>query len=166
MRLEERRIRAIPKDSGGNGMERSECESRKDSPTWLGLSETENAVGGTPNSCNSEGLGRKWNRTVQMRVSERLSHVARSLRDRECGWRNGGPSAIRTIVESGWISTRHFGSHRGGGVLQVGRNAIPSYRFPDRDHKPELMLIHRRPLIRSDPVVGPVRRPGPEVELM
>ena len=50
------------------GMERPECESRRDSPTWLGLSETGNAGGRTSSLCYSDSLrtgmgnrGERWN---------------------------------------------------------------------------------------------------------
>ena len=48
--------------------------------------------------------GGTWrNGTGRMRVSERLPHVARSLRDRECGWKDEGPrysDSLRTGMEN------------------------------------------------------------------
>ena len=79
---------------------RVECESRRDAPTWLGLSETENADGRTGGRAiravsepewKTVANGGTWrNGTGRMRASERLAHVARSLRDREWGWKDGG----------------------------------------------------------------------------
>ena len=45
--------RDLPKATQSGGMERSECESRRDLPTWLGLSETENGIGTTPHAGHS-----------------------------------------------------------------------------------------------------------------
>ena len=42
------RYRDAPQASQPGGMDRSECESRRDSPTWPGLSETRNGPGTTP----------------------------------------------------------------------------------------------------------------------
>ena len=54
---------------GPGGLERSECESRRDAPTWLSLSETEKAGGRTGNPCYSdsprtgmEDRGERWDR--------------------------------------------------------------------------------------------------------
>ena len=87
---------------------RFECESRRDSPTWPGLSETGNARRTTPHPGNSyrsrTGIETsqkllsptQWKR-FECESRKRLAHVARSLRDRECPSNNAPPRQFLPI---------------------------------------------------------------------
>ena len=73
------------RDSQPRGMEQSECESRRDSPTWPRLSETRKARYASPNLGNSVGFGR-------VMENSRRDSQPRGMERSECESRRDSPT--------------------------------------------------------------------------
>ena len=126
-------------------MERPECESRRDAPTWLGLSETEKAGGRTGNPCYSdsprtgmEDRGERagweeWN-GWDASLGETRPRGSVSPRPRK---RVEGRAilAIPTVLEPGWKIEANGGTGRPGtvGMRVSERRAHVAQSLRDRE---------------------------------
>ena len=188
------RYRDLPKATQSGGMERSECESRRDSPTWLGLSETENGHGITPyvdhshrsrtgiETCRNLPNPAAWAGRTEWHSVPHVGPVRRpgpelpltpNFSPAIGQERPGVDKPTRLQVPAGRQDLQEQPTWLGLSKTENGRGTTPcashSHRYRTGIETcrelPNPAAWPGRTEWHSVPHVGPVRRPGPELPL-